>query len=143
MGWETINVNDIDLTAGPKPVDAGTYTLQISGAQDNKFRAGQTDVVLKITDDGPNKGRTIFLELPDPDKFPWSAELYARVVAALGVEVAPFATPKEELNRIAQNGHSRFMAEVFVEKYPKKGETQENMTGQRNKVAARSIRPAA
>lgn len=139
MGWETVNVADVAIDAKPSPIPAGSYTLQLTGAYESKFRPGQIDVKFVVADENEFRGRAVYVELPDPDVQAWSAQLYARIVKNLGATVAPYANPMEELNKLAQNGHSRLTADVFVETFDRK----DGSSGSKNKINQRSIRPAA
>src|SRR5438105_10895441 len=105
MSWEKIDPNDTSLLQ-PQPVPAGTYVLQLQGAYQNRFKPESIDVAFAIADEGSEfRGRKLYLELPDPEQFPWSAQIYTRIVKSLGASVTPFADPKEELTKLAQNGH--------------------------------------
>lgn len=137
MSWETFNPGEVDFT--PKPVEGGTYVLQLTGAYDNKYRPNQIDVAFMVTDDGPQKGKKVYMEIPDIEQFPWAGEIYARIVKALGAEVTPFSNPKDELNRVAQNGHSRLTGTVYIENFTRK----DGSTGSKSKINTKSLRPAA
>lgn len=139
MGWETIDANDTGLLA-PPPVPAATYTLQLLGAYENRFKPESTDVAFAIADEGSEfKGRKVYLELPDPVAFPWSAGIYARIVKSLGATVIAGSEPKEELTKLAQNGHSRLTGDVYIETFERK----DGSTGSKNKINSRTLRPAA
>jgi hypothetical protein len=151
MGWESINVNEIavDNTAGGgktfDPLPAGEYTLQLMGASESKYRAGSTDISTAVVDDTEFKGRRVFIDLPNPDQQAWATQVYARLVEALGATVAPFTNPIEELNRLANNGHSRFKAQVYIDTYPSNTKDAQGnpLMKSRNKINYRSIAPAA
>lgn len=138
MGWENVTYNDIDLNARPQVAPGPGYTLQLLGAYESKFRPGQVDVSFMVVDDGPEKGKKIYLEIPNPDDQPWAKELYARLVSKMTGEL-PVAPPLEQLPQIAQNGHSRITADVFTKEFTKKDGTP----GSKSTIAAKSIRPAA
>lgn len=139
MGWETLNPTEVKLDAKPAPVVAGTYTLQLTGAFENKYRPADTDIQFTIVDDGENKGRKVYLDLPDPDRLSWSGQVYARLVQALGATVTPYSHPIAELSKVAQNGHSRVTADVYIETFTRKDGTE----GSKNRINSKSIRPAA
>jgi hypothetical protein len=117
----------------------GDYTLQLRGAYDSKFRVGATDVVFTVTGDTAEAGKTVRLEIPNPDERAWAPKLYAQLVQAMGAEVEPFKSPTEELNKVALNGHSRIQARVYTETFTKNDGTP----GFRDKINTKSIRAAA
>jgi hypothetical protein len=139
MSWENINLAEIPLDEKPQPVPAGSYTLQVMGAEESKFRAGALNITTSVVDEGPYMGRRIFLDVPDVEAQPWAAKIVAGLFSALGVTPTPYSNPIEEINRLAQNGHSRFTAEVGVETFKRNDGTQ----GSKNKINTRSMRPAA
>lgn len=139
MSWEQVRVEDIAIDAKPQPVPANSYTLQLTGAYESKFRPGQIDVKFVIADENEFRGRSVYIELPDPDQFAWSPRIYAQIVKTLGATVQPYTSPLEELNKLAQNGHSRLTADVYVENFKRKDGTD----GSKNRVNTKSLRPAA
>lgn len=141
MGWESINLSEVDLDTTPKPVPSGTYTLQLMGASDSKFNPGGINITTTIVDEGSEfRGRTIFIDIPNPDIQTWAPQVLARMIKAMGASMPTYGNPVEELNRLSQNGHSRFQADVYVDTYlAKDGVTQKS----RNKVVYKSFRPAA
>lgn len=143
MSWESVNVNDVVLedsaVDSKEPVPAGTYTLQLMGAYENKRNPLDTDVLFKIVDSGTYTGKSVYVDLPDPDRLSWSPQIYARIVKALGAEVAPFGNPREELTKLASNGHSRLTADVYIRSFTRNDGTP----GASNKVNSKSFRPAA
>jgi hypothetical protein len=139
MGWENINLSDIKVVDEKAVVPSGTYILQLMGAFENKRNPSDTDLLFRIVDEGDFKGKSVYLDLPDPDRLPWAAPLAARIFQALGVTPAPFTNPRDEFNRVAQNGHSRLTADVYVRDFTRSDGT----AGQQNKIQQKSIRPAA
>jgi hypothetical protein len=139
MGWEQINLSEIPLDEKPQPVPGGTYTLQVMGAEESKFRAGAINVTTSIVDEGPYMGRRVFLDIPNVEEQAWAAKIVAGLYHALGVTPTPYSNPIDELNRLATNGHSRFTAEVGVETFKRNDGT----SGSKNKINTRSMRPAA
>lgn len=139
MGWETINVNDVEIVDLKETIPAGNYILQLVGAFENKKNPSDTDVLFKVADNGPYQGKSIYVDLPDPDRLAWSTQTYARIVKALGAAVEPFKQPKEVLTALASNGHSRLKADVYIRTFTR-GDGSE---GSANKVATRSFAPAA
>lgn len=139
MSWESINLADIKIVDQNAPVPNGTYVLQLVGAYENKRNSNDTDLLFKIVDDGEYKGKSIYLDLPDPERLTWSAPLAARIFQALGTTPTPFSDVRAEFNRLAQNGHSRLMADVYTRTFERNDGTE----GTQNKINQRSIRPAA
>ena len=139
MSWETLNLSEIPLDEKPQPVPAGSYTLQIMGAEESKFRAGALNITTSIVDEGPYMGRRIFLDVPNVDEQPWAAKIVAQLYNALGHTPTPYSHPIETLNALASNGHSRFTADVSIETFTRNDKTQ----GSKNKINTRSMRPAA
>ena len=139
MSWEKIDANDTGLLT-PPPIPAGQYTLQLMGAAPNKFKPESTDVAFVVADEGSEyRGRKVFLELPDPNAFPWSAGIYARIVKSLGATVTPGLEPQVELTRLANNGHSRLTADIYIETFTRKDGSE----GSKSKINSRSLRAAA
>lgn len=142
MGWENLNVNELpkevmaDKTFEPLP--KGRYTLQLLGASENTFRPGAINISTAVADGTEHAGRRVFVDLPNVDEQPWAAPVLARLIEAMGADMPAYSNPITELNRIAQNGHSRFSAEVYIDTYPKKDGSE----GRRNKIAFKSITPA-
>lgn len=70
--------------------------------------------------DGPNAGRRVFLQYPDPEsvntqtgkKATWSAQALKKLEIALGTDQENGETVVEYLNRVASNGHSKFQMEL-------------------------------
>jgi hypothetical protein len=139
MGWEAISVADVEVIDEKAPVPAGPYSLQLMGAFENKRNPLDTDILFKIADDGNYKGKSIYVDLPDPDRLSWSPQIYARIVKALGATVEPYKNPREVLNELAKNGHSRLGADVYIRTFTR----QDGSEGQQNKVATKSFRAAA
>ncbi len=134
MGWESFNVKDVDTS--PKPITPGTYTLQLTGAFDSKYQAGQTDVLFRIVGDTPEAGKSVRLQIPDIDERPWAGELYANLVSKLGADVEAYAHPRDVLMKCAGNGHNRIQARVYTKTFTKSDGTE----GWRDEIAGRSIR---
>jgi hypothetical protein len=143
MGWESINVNELPKETTTErtfePLPAGRYTLQLLGASENTYRPGAINISTAVADGSEHAGRRVFIDLPNVDEQAWAAPVLARMVDAMGAEMGAYSNPIEELNRIAQNGHSRFSAEVYISNYTKKDGSE----GSRNKVNFRSIQAAA
>jgi hypothetical protein len=143
LSWEQINVNELpkEVLAEKtfEPLPDGRYTLQLLGASENTYRPGGINISTAVADGTEHAGRRVFIDLPNVDEQPWAAPVLARMVEAMGATMAPYSNPIEELNRIAQNGHSRFSAQVYTETYTKKTGGE----GKRNKVTFRSIQAAA
>jgi hypothetical protein len=141
MGWETINVNEVpvmDTKTDFEPVPKGVYTLSLLGAEESRFKPGALNITTAI-EGGEYAGRRIFIDLPDPDSQPWAPAVLSRLVSSMGATMAPYSSPIEELNRIAQNGHSKFQATVVIEEFTRKN----GEPGSKNKVIYRSFSPAA
>lgn len=142
MGWETLNINELPKeTMAEKsfePLPKNRYTLQLLGASQNTFRPGAINISTAVADGTEYAGKRVFIDLPNVDEQPWAAPVLLRMVESMGATMAPFADPITELNRIANNGHSRFSAEVYIHTYTK-GDGSE---GRKNKINFRSIAPA-
>lgn len=140
MSWETLNLSEIPLEdSKPAPIPAGTYTLQLMGAEESRFRAGAINITTSVADEGPFMGRRVFIDIPNVDEQPWAATVMARLFSSLGATPTPYSNPIDELNRLSQNGHSRFTADVTVDNFKR----NDGSAGTKNKVAYKSFRPAA
>jgi len=139
MSWETLNIGELPVDEKPQPVPGGSYTLQLMSAEESRFRAGGINITTSIVDEGPYMGRRVFIDVPPVEQQPWAAEIIARLFKALGVTPTPYQNPMEDLNRIAQNGHSRFTADVSIETFKRNDGSQ----GTKNKANHRSFRAAA
>lgn len=148
MGWESINLNEVPQEVSTKqgfePIPNGTYTLQLLSAEENRFRSGAINISTAVADEGSEyKGRRVFIDIPNPDEQTWAAPVLARIVSSMGATMTPYANPIDELNLMAQNGHSRFTADVYTETFKRKEDAEGTQTGRKSKVNYRSIRPAA
>lgn len=152
--WTNININDVLEEASPtkgnfEPVPAGSYTLQILGAEPSKFQEGAINISTAIADEGQFNGRRIFIDLPNPLKQTWAPSVLQRMVNAMGATMEAYADPIETLNSLANNGHSRFLADVYIKEYKKKTDVPDPVsgvvtpTGKKNAINYRSIRPSA
>lgn len=143
MGWESISLADIpqETKGAFTPVPDGTYTLQLMGASENQYRPGGLNITVAVADGTEHAGRRIFVDLPDAEQMPWAKAVLARMFEALGTEIPTYNfNAIDELNKLANNGHSRFSASVYTEHYKAKdGVTDKS----RNKINFRSIAPAA
>ena len=142
MGWEQVNVADIQVSdekTSFEPLPNGTYVLQVLSAEPGKFREGSVNITTSVTDEGEHLGRRVFIDLPNPDEQKWAPEVLARMIKAMGASMAPYADPVTTLNSIAQNGHSKFTADVYVREFTRNDGSQ----GKQNRVNYKSIRPAA
>lgn len=124
MGWESINLNDIEQSKGTfAPLPAGRYTMRLLGAKPDNYRDNVTAFDI-VVDDGEYKGRRLFPTLPvPPNKDYWSAQAAAKFMKVLGIEQQPGEGVIELFNRAAQNGHSRFAASTTLRNYTKKDGT--------------------
>lgn len=142
MSWETLNINELPKEVLAEktftPLPDGRYTLQLLGASENTFRPGAINISTAVAEGGEHSGRRVFIDLPNVDEQAWAAPVLARMIDAMGATMPAYSNPIEELNRIANNGHSRFSAQVYTETYTKKDGTE----GKRNKVTFRSIQAA-
>jgi hypothetical protein len=141
MSWETLNLSEIPLeeTAKPAPIPAGTYTLQLMTAEPSKFRTGGINITTSVVDEGPYMGRRVFIDVPPIEEQAWAAQIVARLFKALGVTPTPYSDPTVDLNRVAMNGHSRFIADVSIRNFTR----NDGSAGSANKVNHNSFRPAA
>lgn len=65
MGWQNFSLKDVNPNY--ENVPEGTYTYQVApGAKVNDY--GDLKFMLHIISPGPEKGRTTFLNFPDPEK---------------------------------------------------------------------------
>lgn len=134
LPWESIKLADISATDFPE-IPTGTYTFSLlpgASTRINKFQTEELVVSAAITD-GPEAGRRVFLQYPDPEsvnsetgkKATWSAQALKKLEIALGIDQAEGETPVEFLNRVAGNGHSTF--QLTIGPNPKNGKIGPNL----------------
>jgi hypothetical protein len=110
MGFETINLNDVQQTAGvAAPLPAAEYTLKLLSAKENEYQPGGISFDIVVTD-GQYARRRVFPTLPPPpDNSHWSAQAAAKFLSTLGVEQQPGESAIDAFNRAASNGSSTFI----------------------------------
>jgi hypothetical protein len=108
-------------------------------AESSKFRAGGINITTSVVDEGPYMGRRVFIDVPPIAEQAWAAQIVARLFKAIGVTPTPYADPTDDLNRVAMNGHSRFVADVSIRNFTR----NDGSGGTANKVNHNSFRPAA
>jgi hypothetical protein len=109
MGFETINLNDVQQTAGvAAPLPEATYNLKLLSAKENEYQPGGISFDIVVAD-GQYARRRVFPTLPPPaDNSHWSAQAAAKFLSTLGIEQQPGETVIEAFNRAASNGNSTF-----------------------------------
>ena len=117
LSWESIKLADVQPEAF-EAIPSGSYTFTLlPGAtlRINKFGTEELVASAAIAE-GPEAGRRVFLQYPDPasvnsetgKKATWSAQALKKLEIALGTDQAEAETPVDYLNRVASNGHSTF-----------------------------------
>jgi hypothetical protein len=117
LAWESVTLKDVK-PEGFSEIPFGTYVFALlPGATTRINNFGTEELVASAAiAEGPEAGRRVFLQYPDPSsvntqtgkKAAWSAQALKKLEIALGVEQNEGETVTEYLNRVAGNGHSRF-----------------------------------
>jgi hypothetical protein len=103
----------------------------------NNFGTEELVLSAAITE-GPQAGRRVFLQYPDPEsvnsqtqkKATWSAQALKKLEIALGVDQGEGEAVVEYLNRVASNGHSHFAMTLGPAKKIRPGETEPRSVAQ-------------
>ena len=98
--WETVLVKDIELN---KPLPEGAYTFAVLGAKLNDRDPNRLDVTLAVTE-GDQRGRRVFLDYPDPNRFAWVTKTIKLLEKAMGIDALPGENALTFLNRAASEG---------------------------------------
>lgn len=108
MSWGDIDLSTVatDLEVLPEAI----LNFAVVSAKPNKFDAEKVDVLAKVYD-GELKGRTTFFSYPDPARFDWSAGVFARLGASMGIPFEKGEQPVAYINRAATLG-GKFTAPV-------------------------------
>lgn len=111
MSWNDVKLSDVTPDTFEQ-LPAGTYTFKILTAQTRTNNFGTEELVIQAAiSEGPNAGRRVFLQYPDPDsvnsktgkKAKWSAQALKKLEIALGVDQNDGETVVEYFTRIAGN----------------------------------------
>jgi len=130
LPWNDVKLADVSVETFPEiPTGSYTFTL-LPGAITRVNKFGTEELVASAAiAEGPEAGRRVFLQYPDPNsinettgkKAVWSAQALKKLELALGTDQDPAETPVEYLNRIASNGHSTFRMSIGPNKNGKNG----------------------
>jgi hypothetical protein len=117
LPWNDVKLADVSVEQFPE-IPQGTYSFELlPGASTRVNKFGTEELVVSAAiNEGPEAGRRVFLQYPDPasvnsetgKKATWSAQALKKLEIALGTDQAEGETPVEFLNRVAGNGHSTF-----------------------------------
>lgn len=104
-GW--LNVDLKDIPTGNEVLPKGTYTFSLlPGSKFNDRNPNRVDFNLAVAE-GEFVGKRIFSSFPDPNEYPWSLNVFARLRDALGLEAHDGENPVDYLNR-ATNLHVKY-----------------------------------
>lgn len=114
---DEIIVQERDTTYELLPKGKYTFTLLPGSAIDES--RGRLNINVAVAD-GPSKGRRVFPSLPLPQSASdWPNQVIRKLSTVLGTEFTEGESPADYLNRVANNGHSKFTDNVFHRTYPK------------------------
>ena len=138
MGWETIKLNEVDIT--PEAITDGSYKLRVlPGASYDERNPNQLNMSVAI-EEGKFAGRRLFVSYPDPDRFDWAPKALKKLEIALGTDSMAGEDPTAYLNRVATNGHASFQAVIKNDTYIDKNTNTERSKA---KMQLFSVGPAA
>lgn len=133
MSWETVTLADVKPAAFPE-IPFGRYKFNLLPGASTRMNNFQTEelVVSAAITEGPQAGRRVFLEYPDPTAkhsvtgkvVDWPAQALKKLEVSLGVEQAAGETPVQFLNRVAGNGHAAFEMDLGPARKIRTGETE-------------------
>ena len=147
MSWTDITLKDVAVDRFEE-IPFGTYTFSLlPGATTRTNNFGTEELVVSAAiAEGPQAGRRVFLQYPDPEsvnsqtgkKATWSAQALKKLEIALGTDQNQGESVIEYLNRVASNGHSHFNLEMGPARKIRTGETEP-----RSEAKLFSVSPAA
>lgn len=109
MGWEAINLTDVEQSRGEvATLPADTYNLRLLSVSPDKYRENTLAFDIVVTD-GKYARYHIFPTLPAPkDINDWPAQAAAKLLGVLGGEQLAGESVMDAFNRIASNGIAAF-----------------------------------
>lgn len=117
MSWESITLADVKPEAFPE-IPPGRYKFSLlPGATTRQNNFGTEELVVSAAiSEGPQAGRRVFLQYPDPTSVnsttgktaKWSAQAVKKLEISLGAEQNDGESVTQYLNRVASNGHGHF-----------------------------------
>ena len=100
----------------------GKYTLSLLPGSAIDEGRGRLNINVGVAE-GEFKGRRLFPSLPLPTQAPggdWPNQVIRKLSLVLGTDFNEGESPADYLNRVANNGHSRFTDNVYTRTYTNK-----------------------